>query len=207
MLLNFYPVNNQVLTTHTKSKASWDSLSTHITTRSANSNYSVIPFSPFQSCPGRACYKHPLRRFRTAFLCCMYCLYCNEKGGSREVNKTWNRFCIQRTPWCCALRFSAHSKTQNNGRLAHQCKVGLAVERNCLNILLIMCSRSQCEIYPLNETGRCDNPISVDFTSDIWSNNNEKSSSFLFRSILQSLLQYHTLLIWACQILFCGCRQ
>lgn len=58
-------------------------------------------------------------------------------------------------------------RIQNNGRLAHKCKVGLAVERNCLNILLIMCSRSQCEIYPLNETGRCDNPISVDFTSDI----------------------------------------
>lgn len=80
----FSQVNSQVLTTHTKAWKSRASLSTHITTRSTNSNYSVIPFSPLQFCPDQACYEHPLRRFSIAPVHCLYSLYCNEKERLRR---------------------------------------------------------------------------------------------------------------------------
>lgn len=54
----------------------------------------------------------------SAWPLCAACILCivMKKGGNREVNKTWSRLCIQRTPQCCALHSSTHSKIQNTER-------------------------------------------------------------------------------------------
>ncbi len=130
-----------------KSEASWGSVSTHITTCSANSNYSMIPFSPLQFCPSQAHYKHPLRRFSIASVYSMYSLYCNEKGRPRRSQQELeqSRYSESWSPQGRAIHISTQSE-MHTGKwwekewhvILQKWKAVLQMERFSV---LIMCSK------------------------------------------------------------------